>query len=47
MEFHFTCRGFEWRAPSPHSFVPVRDEESADIREVPALATYGRGVIPV
>lgn len=37
----------EWRGPSPYYFVPVPDEESADIREVAALATYGWGVIPV
>lgn len=37
----------EWRGPSPYYFVPVPDEESADIREVAAMATYGWGVIPV
>jgi hypothetical protein len=43
----FTGRMIEWRGPSPYYFVPVPDEESADIREVAALATYGWGVIPV
>jgi hypothetical protein len=37
----------EWRGPSPFYFVPVPDEESANIREVAAMATYGWGVIPV
>jgi len=37
----------EWRGPSPYYFVPVPDEECADIREVASMATYGWGVIPV
>ncbi|KQX78180.1 DUF1905 domain-containing protein [Streptomyces sp. Root1310] len=47
MEFAFSGRVIEWRGPSPYHFVPVPDEESADIREVAALASYGWGVIPV
>ncbi|MFJ1967378.1 DUF1905 domain-containing protein [Streptomyces sp. NPDC087903] len=47
MEFAFSGRVIEWRGPSPYFFVPVPDEESADIREVAAMATYGWGVIPV
>jgi uncharacterized protein DUF1905 len=47
MEFHFAGRVFEWRGPSPFYFVPVPDEECADIHEVAAMATYGWGVIPV
>ncbi|MFF5306895.1 DUF1905 domain-containing protein [Streptomyces sp. NPDC013161] len=47
MKFVFTGRVIEWRGPSPYYFVPVPDEESADIREVAALASYGWGVIPV
>lgn len=47
MRFVFTGRVIEWRGPSPYYFVPVPDEESADIREVAALASYGWGVIPV
>ncbi|MFF2128862.1 DUF1905 domain-containing protein [Streptomyces olivochromogenes] len=43
----FSGRVIEWRGPSPYYFVRVPDEESADIREVAALATYGWGVIPV
>ncbi|MEU1199655.1 DUF1905 domain-containing protein [Streptomyces sp. NPDC005813] len=47
MEFAFSGRVIEWRGPSPYYFVPVPDDESADIREVAAMATYGWGVIPV
>ncbi|WP_328557677.1 DUF1905 domain-containing protein [Streptomyces sp. NBC_00358] len=47
MEFAFTGRVIEWRGPAPYYFVPVPDEECADIREVAAMATYGWGVIPV
>ena len=47
MEFVFSGRVIEWRGPSPYYFVAVPDEESADIREVAAMASYGWGVIPV
>ncbi|MGW2938382.1 DUF1905 domain-containing protein [Streptomyces sp. NPDC001156] len=47
MDLVFTGRVIEWRGPSPYHFVPVSAEESADIREVAAMATYGWGVIPV
>lgn len=47
MRFIFTGRVIEWRGPSPYYFVPVPDEESAEIREVAAVASYGWGVIPV
>lgn len=47
MELVFTGRVIEWRGPSPYYFVPLPDEECADIREVAAMATYGWGVIPV
>ena len=47
MELLFAGTVIEWRGPSPYYFVPVPDEESADIREVAAMATYGWGVIPV
>ena len=43
----FVSRVIEWRGPAPYFFVPVPDDESADIREVAAMATYGWGVIPV
>jgi hypothetical protein len=47
VELVFAGRVIEWRGPSPFYFVPVPEEESADIREVAAFATYGWGVIPV
>ena len=47
MEIAFTGTVIEWRGPAPYYFVPVPDAESADIREVAAMATYGWGVIPV
>jgi hypothetical protein len=47
MVLTFASRVIEWRGPSPYYFVPVPDPESADIREVAAMATYGWGVIPV
>ena len=47
MDLVFTGRVIEWRGPAPFYFVPVPDEECADIREVAAMATYGWGVIPV
>ncbi|WP_310436001.1 DUF1905 domain-containing protein [Streptomyces sp. 3330] len=47
MELAFSGRVIEWRGPSPYYFVPVPDEESAEILEVAALASYGWGVIPV
>lgn len=47
MELEFTGQVIEWRGPSPYYFVPVPDEESAEIQEVAAMATYGWGVIPV
>jgi hypothetical protein len=47
MELTFTGTVTEWRGPAPYYFVPVPDMESADIREVASMATYGWGVIPV
>jgi len=47
MRFVFTGRVIEWRGPSPYYFVPVPDQESADIHEVAAMASYGWGVVPV
>lgn len=47
VDFVFAGSVIEWRGPSPFYFVPVPDEQSADIREVAAMASYGWGVIPV
>jgi hypothetical protein len=47
MELAFTGRVIEWRGPAPYYFVPLPEQEAADIREVAAMASYGWGVIPV
>lgn len=47
MRFVFAGRVVEWRGPAPYYFVPVPDDDCADIREVAAPASYGWGVIPV
>ncbi|OIJ68135.1 DUF1905 domain-containing protein [Streptomyces mangrovisoli] len=47
MELTFTNRVIEWRGPAPYYFVPVPEQESADIQEVASSASYGWGVIPV
>jgi Domain of unknown function (DUF1905) len=47
VEFRFAGRVIEWRGPSPYYYLPVPNEESADIREVAPMATYGWGVVPV
>ncbi|WP_330462076.1 DUF1905 domain-containing protein [Streptomyces sp. NBC_00820] len=47
MELAFVGQVIEWRGPAPYYFVPVPAQESADIREVASMATYGWGVIPV
>jgi Domain of unknown function (DUF1905) len=47
VEYAFTTRVIEWRGPSPYYYLPVPEEESADIAEISAMATYGWGVIPV
>ncbi|MEU6357138.1 DUF1905 domain-containing protein [Streptomyces sp. NPDC047072] len=47
MNLTFTGRVIEWRGPAPYYFVPVPEQECADIGEVARMATYGWGVIPV
>jgi len=47
MDVVFAGQVIEWRGPSPFYFVPVPEEQAADIREVASMATYGWGVIPV
>jgi hypothetical protein len=47
MEFTFAGQVIEWRGPAPYYYLPVPEEESADIHEVAATASYGWGVIPV
>jgi hypothetical protein len=47
VDLTFAGRVIEWRGPAPFYFVPVPEAESAEIREVAAMASYGWGVIPV
>jgi hypothetical protein len=47
VDLSFEGKVIEWRGPAPFYFVPVPEQEAADIREVAAMATYGWGVIPV
>ena len=46
MVIEFKGKIFHWRGPAPYLFVAVPDKESADIRSVSKLVTYGWGVIP-
>ena len=46
MVIEFKGKIFHWRGPAPYLFVVVPDKESADIRSVSKLVTYGWGVIP-
>ena len=36
-----------WKGPAPHHFVSVPERESAEIKAVERLVTYGWGMIPV
>jgi hypothetical protein len=47
MQLTFSGDVFEWRGPAPFYFVAVPDDESAKIKEVSSLVSYGWGVIPV
>lgn len=47
MVIKFTGKIFHWRGPAPYLFVAVPEKESANIKSVSKLVTYGWGVIPV
>lgn len=47
MEIEFTGEIFYWRGPSPFYFVTIPEKESADIKAISTMVTYGWGVIPV
>ncbi|MFI1652322.1 DUF1905 domain-containing protein [Streptomyces avidinii] len=47
MRMVFASQVIEWRGPAPFYFVPVPQEQSADVRQVATAATYGWGVVPV
>jgi hypothetical protein len=46
VRFVLTGRVVGWRGPSPYYFLPVPDEESADIREAAVMTSYGWDVRP-
>ena len=43
----FKGKIIQWRGPAPYLFVAVPEKESANIKAVSKLVTYGWGVIPV
>ena len=47
MVIEFKGKIFQWRGPAPYLFVAVPEKESANIKSVSKLVTYGWGVIPV
>lgn len=47
MIIKFEGKIFHWRGPAPFLFVAVPEKQSADIKSVSKLVTYGWGVIPV
>lgn len=47
MIIEFNGKIFHWRGPAPYLFVAVPEKESADIKSISKLVTYGWGVIPV
>lgn len=47
MILEFKGKIFQWRGPAPYLFVAVPEKESANIKSVSKLVTYGWGVIPV
>lgn len=47
MRFVFQGEIWFWRGPSPFHFVTVPVDESAEVRSISALVSYGWGVIPV
>jgi hypothetical protein len=47
MQLNFSGDVWFWRGPSPFHFVTVPEDESAELRAVSALVSYGWGVIPV
>jgi hypothetical protein len=47
MRFGFSGEILYWRGPSPYHFVRVPEAESAEIRAIAPLVTYGWGVVPV
>lgn len=47
MNIEFKGKIIFWRGPSPFFFVTVPAKQSAEIKAISKIATYGWGVIPV
>ena len=47
MEFDFSGELIEWRGPAPYVYLPVPEDESADIKEASSLLSYGWGCLYV
>ena len=47
MNIEFSGKIIFWRGPSPFFFVTVPAKQSAEIKAISKIATYGWGVIPV
>lgn len=47
MHIEFTGEVFYWRGPAPFLFVAVPEKQSADLKAISSMVTYGWGVIPV
>jgi len=47
VDLEFSGEVWFWKGPSPHHFVTVPEDESAELQAASALVTYGWGMIPV
>jgi hypothetical protein len=47
LELMFTGELWYWRGPSPFYFITVPDHESAALRALSAVVSYGWGMIPI
>jgi hypothetical protein len=47
VDLEFSGEVWFWRGPSPHHFVTVPEEESAELHAASSIVTYGWGMIPV
>ncbi|MBV6457838.1 MAG: hypothetical protein HONBIEJF_00958 [Fimbriimonadaceae bacterium] len=47
MTIEFSGEIWYWRGPAPFYFVTVPERESASIKEIVSLVTYGWGMVPV
>jgi Domain of unknown function (DUF1905) len=47
MELTFSGEMWTWRGPAPFHFVTVPEDESAALKQVSGIVSYGWGVIPV